>query len=308
MTESTGDDSGGKRHGAGWVAPAEVFQPLLIESVVMGIGSLPTLPAVAAYLLNHVDEDVHVPQIIQMLSYDQVMTARILRFANSAYIGSAAPVKTVVEAIRLIGQNALRDTICISAVSGLMVADRCPKFDLDVFWRHSIAAACCASSLAQHAGAAVSPSQAFTAGLLHDIGRMVLACTFPVEYSGTLRYQSQTGCTLLRAEQASIGIDHVQTGLELAKHWKLDGDLQAALSVHHSDASLTLTASSPLSAFVYLANLIAHAVVLSDPDDVSETDQIAEGLHAIGLAASAYPEVLAGARAEYRQAVEALSL
>lgn len=289
-----------------WVDPAEVFQPLLIENVVAGIGSLPTLPAVAAYLLNHVDEKVHVPQVIHMLSYDQVMTARILRFANSAFIGSPTPVRTVVDAIALIGQNALRETICISAVSGLMVTDHCAKFDLNVFWRHSIAVACCAASLAQHAGA--NAGQAFTAGLLHDIGRMVLARTFPAEYSGTLRYQAQTGCTLLRAEQASIGIDHIQTGVELAKHWRLGGDLQAALASHHSNTHLTRMANSSLPVVVYLSNLICHTVELSDPEDVINTDNIAEGLLAAGMAVAVYPGVLANARAAYRQAIKALSL
>ena len=302
----TTDDPRSNRKPDAWVDPAEVFQPLLIESVVGGIGNLPTLPAVAAYLMNHVDEDVHVPKVIQMLSYDQVMTARILRFANSAFIGSPTPVKTVVDAIHVIGQNALRETICISAVSGLMMTDQCSNFDLKVFWRHSIAAACCAASLARQVGA--NPSQAFTAGLLHDIGRMVLACTFPREYSETLRYHTQTGCTLLRAEQASIGIDHIQTGVELARHWKLDDGLRAALTNHHSNAALTHASSSSVPAIVYLSNLISHAVELSDPEDVSESDDIAEGLLAVGVPRAAYPEVLAEARAAYRQAVEALSL
>ena len=239
------DDISGDRDAAGWIDPAEVFQPLLIASVVAGIRELPTLPSVAAYMLNHLDEDVHLPKIVQMLSYDQVMTARILRFANSAYVGSAKSPGTVDEAIQLIGLNALREMVCISAVSGLMVPDRCPDFELKAFWRHAVATACFAASLARQAGA--SASHAFTAGLLHDIGRMVLACTFPADYSRTLRYQRETACAILRAEQATIGVDHVQTGVELSRRWQLGADLREAIAGHHDDLQVDASAKTSLS-------------------------------------------------------------
>jgi putative nucleotidyltransferase with HDIG domain len=302
----TTDQGSGERAADGWIDPADVFQPLLIESVVAGIRNLPTLPSVAAYLLNHVDEDVHLPQVIQMLSYDQVMTARILRFANSAYVGSPTPPKTVNEAINRIGLNALREMVCISAVSGLMVPDRCPDFELRVFWRHSVAAACCASSLARTVGA--NAAHAFTAGLLHDVGRMVLACAFPAEYSRTLRYQADQACTVVEAEHATIGIDHVQTGLELSRRWQLADDLQEAIAHHHAATVLEAPMPTSLPPIVYLANLIGHAVDLSDGEDIGSTTEIQFGLLAIGLSDDEYPQVLTKAKTAYRAAIEALSL
>lgn len=300
------DDISGDRDAAGWIDPAEVFQPLLIASVVAGIRELPTLPSVAAYMLNHLDEDVHLPKIVQMLSYDQVMTARILRFANSAYVGSPKSPGTVDEAIQLIGLNALREMVCISAVSGLMVPDRCPDFELKAFWRHAVATACFAASLARQAGA--STSHAFTAGLLHDIGRMVLACTFPADYSRTLRYQGETACAILRAEQATIGVDHVQTGVELSRRWQLGADLREAIAGHHDDLPVDASAATSLPALVNAANRIAHAVDLGDADDTALDEDISAALQALGLEDETYPAVLQQARAAYRQAIEALSL
>ncbi|MBC7573574.1 MAG: HDOD domain-containing protein [Herminiimonas sp.] len=300
------DDISGDRDGAGWIDPAEVFQPLLIASVVAGIRELPTLPSVAAYMLNHLDEDVHLPKIVQMLSYDQVMTARILRFANSAYVGSAKSPGTVDEAIQLIGLNALREMVCISAVSGLMVPDRCPDFGLKAFWRHAVATACFAASLARQAGA--SASHAFTAGLLHDIGRMVLACTFPADYSRTLRYQRETACAILRAEQATIGVDHVQTGVELSRRWQLGADLREAIAGHHDDLQVDASATTSLPALVNAANRIAHAVDLGNTDDTALDEDISAALQALGLEDETYPAMLQQARAAYRQAIEALSL
>lgn len=293
----------------GWIDPAEAFQPLLLENVVVGIGNLPTLPSVAAYLLNHADEEVHLPRVIQMLSYDQVMTARILRYANSAFVSSPKAIRTVEEAINRIGLNAVREMVCISAVSGLMVPDRCPEFALKLFWRHAVGTACCAASLARRVGAGAS--HAFTAGLLHDIGRMVLACTFPVDYTRALRYQAETLCTVLAAEHATVGIDHVETGLELARCWKLDEGLQAAIAAHHEEESTALTAMggrAALPAIVRLSNLMAHAVDLADPDDAGGFDILGAELAALGLKENDYPAVLAQARTAYRQAVEALSL
>jgi putative nucleotidyltransferase with HDIG domain len=288
------------------VDPADVFQPLLIESVVAGIRNLPTLPSVAAYLLNHLDDDVHLPKVIEMLSYDQVMTARVLRLANSAFAGRTTPPKTVDEAMHLIGLDAVREWVCISAVSGLMVPNRCPDFALKEFWRHSVAVACLAGSLAQHAGA--HPSHAFTAGLLHDIGRMVLACTFPVDYSHTLQYQAKTACPILDAERATIGVDHVETGMELARHWKLGTDLQTAIAGHHMAPVLDRTQTASVLAVVCLANLIAHTVDLSDPEDFTDNAELGAGLEALGVTVAQYPEVLSQARTAYRQAMEALSL
>ncbi len=292
-----------------WIDPADAYQPLFLESVIANIRNLPTLPSVAAYLLNHVDEEVHLPKVIQMLSYDQVMTARILRFANSAFVASPTPPKTVDEAIQRIGLNALREMVCVSAVSGLMVPDRCPDFELREFWRHSVSAACCASSLATEIG--TNAGHAFTAGLLHDIGRLVLACGFPVDYARTLRYATAQACPVLEAEQATLGIDHVQTGLELLKRWQLSQDLQNAMAGHHAAATAIADirqGGAPLPAIVYLSNRIAHAVDLGDPVDASEDEAIRDGLAALGLGSGEYDALLATAGTAYRQALEALSL
>jgi HD-like signal output (HDOD) protein len=155
----------------------------LIES----IDELPPLPSVAARVMNMADDDrTSALDLAQVLSTDQALTAKLIRISNSAYYGFARRVSTVREAVLVLGFKQVRQMAVgasvMNAFKGSKLSD---GFDLDLFWGHSIAVAVAAETLAKKTRVA-KPEDAFTAGILHDIGRLVLRQVMPVEFANAV--------------------------------------------------------------------------------------------------------------------------
>lgn len=237
--------------------------PIEAEHSVRELHDLPSLPQVVLDILRSTDqEDVDISVMARKVSHDQALTAKTLRLANSAFYGSQAKVTTIQQAIALIGVEAVHNLVVASVVPEVFPAEKYPSIDFHVFWRHSIATAVCARSLARHLH--VNQDYAFTAGLLHDIGRLVLASSYPQEYEAVLAYRREHDTPLLQAEQAVLGVDHVVTGQALAEHWNFSDPIQHAISGHHSPESLR---ERSLASIIHVANAIVHALDLSADDD-----------------------------------------
>jgi putative nucleotidyltransferase with HDIG domain len=226
-----------------------------VVQVVRRIRDLPPLPSIVLDLISSFErEDVDVAVLAEKISRDPALSAKMLRLANSSFYGLPSKVGTVNQAIVVIGFNSARAL----AVAGNVIEtfDNTDAGDIDVgqFWRHSIAAALCARGLARHAG--LAQDQAFIAGLLHDVGRLVLASGFPEHYAQAIDYCTSEGTTLSEAELRVLGVDHQCVGQLLSEAWKFPLAIQRAISQHHAPAAPEL---------VNLAGLIhaADAVVLA---------------------------------------------
>ncbi|WEF31159.1 HDOD domain-containing protein [Pseudoduganella chitinolytica] len=206
---------------------------LTYDEVVEGLGDLPSLPAVVMELLNSIDqEDVDIGLLARKVSHDQALTAKTLRLANSSAYGFQVKVTTIQQAITYLGFETTRNLITAAAVTGCFAEGKCAGFDHKAFWRHSIGSAACAKVLARHMR--FNQDYAFTAGLLHDIGRLVLVSGFPRHYERVLAWRAQHDSTLLLAERTVLGIDHVEAGLALAEHWNFSDTMRLAIGGHHA--------------------------------------------------------------------------
>ena len=237
--------------------------PLTIEYLITHIKDLPTLPQVALELLSDLDnDDSSLDFINEKIAMDQSLTAKVLRLANSSHFGANSRVLTIQQATTLLGIKHIKNVIRMSLLTNSLPPPECEGFDFVAFWRHSIATATCAEliSRALH----MKHDFAFTAGLLHDIGRLVLATYCPLDYAQTLRYRDEHDCTLLTAEHAIMQTDHVEIGLALAKHWKFAEALQEAISGHHRPDAAGVHS---LAAIVHVANAIVHALDLDEEEN-----------------------------------------
>lgn len=235
------------------------------KDVLQRLHNLPSLSTVVMELLASLSqEDVNIDDLALKITQDQALTAKTLRLANSSFYGMAQQVTTIHEAIAILGFRTIRSLATTAALMGTFT-DRTPNsFNAAPFWRHAIAAAVCARELASHLD--IHPEHAYIAGLLHDIGRLVLVTQFLPNYEATMAYRVQHDCRLLDAERAVLGMDHAAVGLALVQHWKFPQAVQQAVACHHATASLGL---QPLSRVVVAANAISHALDLSeDMDDL----------------------------------------
>lgn len=238
---------------------------LSYDDVVRTLDDLPSLPAVVMELLNSIDQDdVDISVLAKKVSYDQALTAKTLRLANSSLYGLQVKVTTIQQAITYLGFQTTRNLITAAAVTGCFAEGHCPGFDHKAFWRHSIATAACAKVLARQMR--FNQDYAFTAGLLHDIGRLVLVSCFPNQYSVTIAYRDEHDCYLLEAERTVLGVDHVDAGMALAEHWNFSDTMRLAIGGHHDPEA---PGAGFLASIIHVADAIVHALDLAQmPDDL----------------------------------------
>jgi putative nucleotidyltransferase with HDIG domain len=254
------------------------------EQLVQGIQDLPSLPAVVMDLLSNLEqEQVDISVLAKKVSYDQALTAKTLRLANSSSFGLQVKVTTIQQAITFLGFQTTRNLITAAAVTGCFPAGRCPGFNDKAFWRHASASAACARALARRMR--FNQDVAFTAGLLHDIGRLVLVTAHPEAYTAVLAWRAQHGCSLEQAERAVLGVDHVDAGVALATHWNFSGTMRQAIACHHAPE---MAGAGFLAAIVHVANAIVHALDLAGDEDEVVPQVSSVAWDAMGLNEEAY--------------------
>ncbi|WP_219114243.1 HDOD domain-containing protein [Janthinobacterium sp. UMAB-56] len=235
---------------------------LSFEHIIRQIQELPSLPVVVLELLSSMDQDdtdVHV--LAQKIELDQALAAKTLRIANSSFYGMQSKVTSIPQAVSVLGFHSIRTVVTACALTGSFAPVN-GGFDFQAFWRHSLATAIAARLLAPHLH--INPETAFTAGLLHDLGTLVLVTRFPAEHALVRNYRQAHDCQMAEAELAVIGIDHAQVGSALAAYWKFPAAIQQAVADHHAIDRLE---AGGLPLVVHMANAVALALDLAGADD-----------------------------------------
>jgi len=280
-----------------------LMQKIEPGEVIQRLQNLPTLSAVVVDLLNCIDQDdIDISTLATKVSHDQALTARTLRFANSSFFGSQSKVTTIHQAISLLGMQSVRHLITASALAGHFPDGQCKGFDSHAFWRHSIATAVCCKVIAMHMH--LNQDYAFTAGLLHDIGRLVLVSCFPEQYAAAIAYRVSQDCHILEAERVVLGTDHVITGQALAAHWNFSEIIQKAIGGHHLPDTF---GHASIASVVHVANSIVQALDLAESADdmVAPVSKIAwDGL---AISESDYLKIFRETEMQFEAVSQALS-
>ena len=267
------------------------------DDIVNNLGDLPSLPAVVMELLNSIDqEDIDISVLAKKVSHDQALTAKTLRLANSSLYGLQVKVTTIQQAITYLGFQTTRNLITAAAVTGCFPEGLCAGFDDKAFWRHSIATAACAKVLARQIR--FNQDYAFTAGLLHDIGRLVLVTSFPQQFAQAIAYRALHDCTMLEAERTVLGTDHVQAGLALAEHWNFSDTMRLAIGGHHDPEA---PGAGFLASIIHVADAVVYALDLAQVADdiVPKISTVAWG--ALGLDEDAYLQLFRETELQYQE-------
>ncbi|WP_432383123.1 HDOD domain-containing protein [Duganella sp. P38] len=202
-----------------------------LDEVVRRIHDLPSLPAVVAELLGCMaEDDIDLPYLASRIALDQALTAKTLRLANSSFYGMPSKVTSIQQAMSVLGLHSVRTLVTACGV--ISAAPPAGALDMDSFWREAIATAVWARALARQLRQ--SPDTAFTAGLLHNLGTLVLATRFPAEYAAVPAWRAEhADASLAEAELAVFGVDHAQAGSALAAYWRFPPAIQDAISHQH---------------------------------------------------------------------------
>jgi putative nucleotidyltransferase with HDIG domain len=217
---------------------------------------LPPLPQVLLRLVELCDDDdAELSQLSSTIAGDSGLATRILGVAGSAAYRTAVQINTLDRALALIGTDMVK-TLAISAAVHQVFSGISPTgLDRKHFWRHSLLTAQLCRRLAGRMGEP-HPGEAYLAGLIHDIGQMLLAANFPEDYAPLLDAWLD-GEQLSSAEQEALGVSHAEVGAWLIRSWNLDGFLADAVAYHHEPV-LQLPGAHPLVQIVHLANRLAQ--------------------------------------------------
>lgn len=203
--------------------------------ILDSVSSLPPLPAAVQRLLSLAKQiDADFQEIAHVIEADQTLTARTLRAANSALYGVARRIQTVRQATVLLGRETILNLAIGASVLGLQGSlSRAWPGDSVAFWRHSIAVASVARELAKHLRLP-DPEEAFVAGLLHDIGKLILLGHFGDHYLHVLKAAQYGAKPLYLLEREVLETDHAAVGQALCVHWNIPPTLTQAIAEHHS--------------------------------------------------------------------------
>ena len=236
------------------------------HDIVKGVSTLVSLPEICVRV-NEMAENPRYSamDIGKVISQDAGLAARLLKIVNSAFYNNVSRIDTISRAITVIGVRDLRDLIL--ATSAIRTFANIPGklMDMDSFWRHSIAAASVAKILASHCRV-LHAERLFVAGLLHDVGQLVLCIKIPELMRVALFRARDASLPLCRAEHEVFGFDHGRVGGELMRLWRLPESLQAVSDFHHQPGSAQNFSLE--TAIVHLAGIIANQV---EPDGSRKT-------------------------------------
>jgi HD-like signal output (HDOD) protein len=237
------------------------IEPDKIDRILSEI-EIPTLPSIATAIMERtLDEKTSARQLAEMVEKDQALAAKVLKVANSPFYRRIKETSTIRAAVVLLGLNVLKSIVLSISVINMFNDKKKNAVDLFFFWQHSISCAVCARTIANKAFPG-SAEDAFAAGLLHDLGKVVFdqAICIKGEYQEVLDIMDRGGMDIIKAEQDVIGIDHAAMGRRLLEKWNLPMLLCQAVGEHHRipEGSLKESESKRLCAIVHVADLITN--------------------------------------------------
>jgi putative nucleotidyltransferase with HDIG domain len=271
------------------------------HELVKDIRGLVTLPHVYIHIGRLIDDPKSSSaDIAKAVSQDPSFALRLLRVANSVLYRFPSAVDSVAKAVSIIGTSQIRNLALSMSVASSFEGLPNELVTMENFWRHSLLCALTARDLAKRAGRC-DPDALFTAGLLHDIGELIIFNRLPEQAKLALLMVLDSGeeITVQQAERQVMGFDHSEVGGELAREWHLPSMLEECIAHHHDIAGSQRHRRE--TALVHLANILALMAELDtlEPLDVPPIDTAAWDL--TGLADDCIEPSVRGAQAEIVQ-------
>jgi len=246
------------------------------------------IPQIVLKVLRVISEQTYRhSDVVQEIMQDQVMSAKIIGFCNSVFFGSRSRVDSVERALLVVGEKWLLQVLLSTALEEfLYTMDEGYSLCKGGLFQHACGTAAVAKSLAQFTGKAPL-DLAYTAGLMHDIGKAVLDQYLHAKRPLFYRYVEAGDGELIDGERELLGVTHPEAGHQLAIHWSIPASLTDAITYHHQPEQAS---SEPdLTLLVYLADLIMSRFMVGLELERLDTDALASRLRQIGMRPEQFP-------------------
>jgi putative nucleotidyltransferase with HDIG domain len=229
-----------------------------LDDYINRVQHLPPAPKILPQLLATLSrDDVEASLVVDLMMYDPSLTAAALHLCNSAYFAGNTAATSLSEAVARLGFNRIYQLV--AAVSGSRALSPPQKgygINEGELWKHSVTTAVAGQLMANELGD--DENLVFTCGLLHDIGKVVLAQALEHIYAKMLEDVEKNQSTLVDSEKRLLGVQHAEIGGRLLARWKFPPNIVAAVWFHHDPAMAAV--HRRLASYVYLANMIAYFI------------------------------------------------
>lgn len=229
------------------------------KSFIMAVRNLPTPSAVLLRIGSVVqDPNATASDIADIIRLDPAISSKILRLANSAYLGISSTITSLQNAVVLLGNKRIHSLVLASELLNTLKIKSCPSFSLERFWIHSVTTAIIAESIARQLRKyeIVDESDMFIDGLLHDIGKLVSVQLIPDQIEKAFEKSQQTKTPYWKNEDPQLV--HTMTGEELAEHWSFPLILRAVIRNHHEPEKED---QFPLeNSIIHISDITAHVI------------------------------------------------
>ncbi len=233
-----------------------------VKAKVEGITKILTIPPVVSRIVAMVNAGtVSAAEIAEEINTDQVLAAKVLRLVNSGFYGFRQPITTITHAMVLLGLDVVKTLVMTASV--LDIVDAMNQY-MEGLWEHSVGTARAANALAERMKVQ-NPEEYALLGLLHDIGKVVIAQTFPAEHGRIRELVAARNCLQIDAELEVLGVTHPEVGMWLLKKWSLPSKVVYPIAYHsnfhprrdHADRT----------AVVHVADILCRAKGIGYPGD-----------------------------------------
>jgi HD-like signal output (HDOD) protein len=255
----------------GAIARAFAMRDLLaneqLKQLATSTKSLPALPALYFQLMEELKkEDSSVERISEIISKDLGMTSKILQLVNSAFFGLSQRIADIPEAVTYLGIATIRALVLSIQVFSQFDEKKIKGFSIETLSNHCWMTGSLARTIAKlEHGDEKTMDQCFLAGLLHDVGQLVLAAGMPDEYGRVIEIARSHEKSIWETELAQFGATHAEVGGYLLGLWGLPNPIVEAVTLHHRPAGSTVRGFSPVIV-VHVANSFAHDLAHTHPD------------------------------------------
>ncbi len=236
-----------------------------LHALLSHLGPLPVLPQAYFEVRNLLDgeEDPSVEAIARAILREPAMAAKLMQVANSTFFGQRRHVENVERAVTVLGLALVHGLVLAHSVFQVLEVRQIEGFSHEALWRHSLACGLLARQIAQRLSWSQPQQEAATlAGLLHDLGKLVLASAFPARYARVIRRVRQGKRSIAAAEREVLGVTHAAVGGHLAEWWNLPLPLAEAIRWHCRPAASPQP--NPLACLTHLADVLVHRLGIAD--------------------------------------------
>lgn len=237
------------------IAPSSSLRPQDLVAESPELSSPPMVYRRLMEVINHPRGGAG--DVANVIAQDTALTARLLRLVNSAFFAFPRKIETVSQAVSVVGTSQVRDLSLATSVTSLFRDIPSDLIDVDGFWKHGLACGVAARAIAGLRGES-NVERFFVAGILHDVGRLVLLLRAPEQARLVLQRAGERRALLFETEREMLGFDHGKIGGALMEHWSMPESLREAVRFHHEPAKATRYPVE--AATIHVADVLANAL------------------------------------------------